>query len=179
MKKGKGGGGSRKKLPNAGVRQMAANLQAGIQNAKNRAALKEAATEAAKAQQTAAAATAQLAALQGLQVDAASGGTETVQASSTITETPSTVSSGDAAPAGHVDSMQVEDTMTAACTSECNSCQKLQRTCTGCQFKALNAGMPEVLKTPRMTGALPKNDEWHSRSILHDLGTTCLRYSCR
>jgi hypothetical protein len=31
------------------------------------------------------------------------------------------VSSGDAAPAGHVDSMQVEDTTTAACTSECSS----------------------------------------------------------
>ena len=89
---------------------MTANLQAGFQNTKDKAALKEAATEAAKAQQTAAAATAKLAALQGLQVDAASGGTETVQASSTITETPSTVSSGDAAPAGHVDSMQVEDT---------------------------------------------------------------------
>jgi phosphoenolpyruvate synthase/pyruvate phosphate dikinase len=61
MKKCKGGGGSRKKPPNAGVRQMAANLQAGIENAKNKSGLKEAATEAAKAQQTAAAATATVA----------------------------------------------------------------------------------------------------------------------
>ena len=132
MKKGKGSGGSRKKPPNAGVSQMAANFQAGIQNAKNKAALKEASTEAAKAQHAAAAATANLAVLQGLQVGAASGGTEPVQASRKITETLLTVSSGDAAPAGHVDSMQVKDTTTTACTSECSSCQKLQRTCTGC-----------------------------------------------
>ena len=57
--------------------------------------MKEAATAAAEAQQTAAAAPAKLATLQGVQVGAASGGTKTVQASSTITETYSAVSLGD------------------------------------------------------------------------------------
>jgi hypothetical protein len=71
------------------------------------------------------------------------------------------VSSGDAALAGPVDSMQVEDTTTAACISA--RVQQLSEVAAylhrvpaqGLEID-LNAGMSEVLKPRRVTGALPK-----------------------